>query len=389
MDSPLRVLFVTTDFGHGGAERQVELLAREMARRGQRVCWASLQDAGSFDSEIDLTGLDTVGLGMRRGVPDPRGALRLAAVLRSFRPDVLHSHMVHANLLARVARLFARVPVQLSTAHNVSEGARWREIAYRLTDPLCTLTTNVSRAAVARYVRVGAAPAGKIRYLPNGLDPALFGPDPEARARMRAELGVGDAFVWLAVGRLADAKDYPTLLAAADRLRRRGRPVRVLVAGDGPERGALLAQREALGLSADEVRLLGARNDVPDLMRAADGYVMASAWEGLPMVLLEASAAGLPLVATDVGGNREVVLHGVSGLVVPPGDAAALAGAMAQVMALPAGERAAWGRAARRHVDEEYDLERVVGRWLELYHELLAQGASARRPGARTAAPSG
>ena len=375
----LRILLVSTDFGGGGAEEQVKLLLAAFGARGHEVRWASLQDVGPYADDVAALGLPAISLGMRRGVPDPRGVLRLAREVRSFRPHVVHSHMVHANLLARVTRLLARMPVQISTAHNISEGGRWRELAYRATDPLCTLTTNVSQAAVDRYVRVGVAPRRKIRYFPNGLDLRRFpGQDSERRQDVRGRLGVGAEFVWLAAGRLVDAKDFPSLLRAMGSVLASQPDTRLFIAGDGPERAALEDLRAGLGLPAGQVRFLGLRRDMLDLMQAADGYVMSSAWEGLPMVLLEASASHLPIVATDVGGNREAVVDGESGVLVPPHEPTHLAAAMTRLMAMRLGERARMGLAGRRHVESAYSLEMVADRWLALYADLLARPSWAR-----------
>ena len=371
--APRRVLLVSTSLMTAGAQVQVLLLASALTERGHAVAVASLRDPEAYEEAFARIGVPVTGLGMRRGVPDPRAIARLAGLVRRWRPDIVHSHMVHANLLARVTRLFSPMPVQISTAHNLSEGARWRDFAYRLTDPLCTLTTNVCRACVERFVAVGAVPRRKIVYLPNGLDTQAFDRDERARAELRRTLEVADAFVWLAVGRLDTQKDYPNLLRAVAALPQEvARPVRVLVAGAGPELDALQALAADLGLPPERVRFLGPRTDVPALMSAADGFVLSSAWEGLPMVLLEAAGSRLPLVATDVGGNAEIVREGGGGLLVPAGDAPALAGALARVMALSSDERAAWGLASRRHVEEDFDIETIVDRWEALYERLLA-----------------
>jgi glycosyltransferase involved in cell wall biosynthesis len=127
-----------------------------------------------------------------------------------------------------------------------------------------------------------------------------------------------------------------------------------------------------LGLE-DAVRFLGIRNDVPVVMSGADGYVMSSAWEGMPMVLLEAAAAGLPIVATRVGGNHEVVRHEETGFLVPAGDPEALAQAMLRLMELPEAQRREMGDRGRRHVRANYALTRVAERWEGLYREALAR----------------
>jgi glycosyltransferase involved in cell wall biosynthesis len=371
------VLLVSTSMMGGGAERQVFLLARELKRRDHPVAVVSMIHPENYRDELAALDIPLTSLGMHLGRADPRGLSRLAAIVRRWRPDVVHSHMVHANLLSRLTRMLAPMPVQVSTAHNINEGARWREVAYRVTDPLCSLTTNVCRACVERYVRVGAAPRSKIRYLPNGLDLGAFAPGASDRESMRRDLGLGEAFVWLAVGRLDVQKDYPTLLRAVAEASRGTDPFVVLVVGGGPEREALDALRSRLGPAGARVTFLGVRRDVPQLMHAADAYLLSSAWEGLPMVLLEAAAARLPIVATDVGGNREVVREGVNGRLVPPRDPAALAVAMRQVASMPATERSRWGAAGRKTVEADFAIERVVGRWEALYDELL--GGRGRR----------
>lgn len=366
---------MTTSLMRGGAEIQVFLLARTLARRGHQVELVSLRDAEAYEDELKAEGIPFTSLGMRQGIADPRAVVRLSKVIRRQRPHVVHGHMVHANLLTRITRPFAPHPVLVSTAHNLTEGARWRELAYRWTDHLATMTTNVSPSAVARYVEVGAAPAAKIRCVPNGLDLTPFFEDPARRRASRSELGLDHRFLWLAVGRLEAQKDYPTMLRAAARLKEIGNQVplfTILIVSDGPLRAELEHLREELGITEDEVRFLGARADVPDLMRASDGYVMSSAWEGLPMVLLEAAAARLPVVATDVGGNRDIVRHGETGWLLPASDAQALADHMAGVMRMAATERRSWGDAARRRVEEGFKIEDIVSRWEELYEALLA-----------------
>lgn len=320
--------------------------------------------------EARQLGLYMGTLGMRRGIPDPRAIFRLVRILRRERPLVLHSHMVHANLLARLARAFAPVPVLVCTVHSIQEGGRHRELAYRLTDPLCDLTTQVSRAGLARYIRVGAVPASKIRFVPNGVNPDRFRPDRDARNRLRKEMGLGTEFAWLAVGRFEEAKDYPNMLRAFARVREARPDARLLIAGQGALRAEAEQLVAKLGL-AEAVCFLGVRKDIPELMNAADAYVMSSAWEGMPMVLLEAAAVSLPVVATDVGGNREVVLDGQTGFLVPPKDHESLAGAMLRLMSLPPEVRRAMGQAGRAHVQTHYALERVVDQWEELYRELL------------------
>lgn len=363
-------MFLITGLAYGGAETQLVNLATRLKKRGWDVRVVSMLPPQAFTEELAAAGIPLATLNMRRGVPDPRAVFKLVKILRQWRPDIVHSHMVHANLLARIARVFYKVPVVISTAHSINEGGRLREVAYRLTDFLADLTTNVSRAAVSRYIQVGAAPKNKIIFMPNGIDTCHFQFKQKDRLRLRDELQLTDKFVWLAVGRFEEAKDYPNLLQALKKVVPERDGVVLLIAGQGTLFEEMRAMAYSLEL-AEKVRFLGVRRDVPELMSAADAYVMSSAWEGLPMVLLEAAACALPIVATDVGGNGEIVLDGFNGYLVPPRNPEALASVMLKMMSLSENERGAMGRAGRAHIEANYSLDRVVDQWENLYQDLL------------------
>lgn len=372
----MNILFVITGFDHAGAENQVLELCRELRARQCRVRLVTMIPPTAYLQELGELGVEVHSLDMAKGIPDPRAIFRLARLIRAERPDVVHSHLVHANLLARVTRLFVRMPVLICTAHNIREGGRVREWLYRLTDPLCDVLTNVSREAVRSYTERRIAPARKIHLIENGINLGRF-PNvgtPE-RDMIRAELGAPqvagrDSFVWLAVGRLVPAKDYPLMLRAFAAARSQGFPASQLwIAGMGPERERVEQEVAALGL-ADSVAFLGIRQDIPRLMEAADGFIMSSRWEGLPIVLLEACAARLPIVATAVGGNAEVVLDGKNGYVVPPMEEELLAQAMERLMTLPAEKRRELGQQGRDHVEAHYAMPRVAERWVALYEQL-------------------
>jgi glycosyltransferase involved in cell wall biosynthesis len=324
--------------------------------------------------DLEDEGIRVATLGMRGGVPDPRGALRLVRLLQRWKPDVLHAHMVHANLLARLSRPLSRTPVLISTIHNENEGSQWRYRAYRWTHRLSDVTTAVSGRAVEESVRRGAAPAGGVVLVPNGITIDAYQRDESVRRGTREALGLTDEFVWLAVGRLTEAKAYPDMVEAFGRLTARRPNARLLIAGIGPLE-ELLAERIEASKLANDITLLGLRSDIPALMQAADGFVLSSAWEGLPMVLLEAAASALPIVATDVGGSRDAVVDGTSGYLVPARQPEDLARAMLMVMELPDDERQEMGGAGRAHMIRTFDLSAVVDRWEALY---LAELRAAR-----------
>jgi glycosyltransferase involved in cell wall biosynthesis len=364
-DAP-RVAYLITDSGMGGAEQEVCHLAREFTRRGWAVAAISMLALESPIADLAGIGVRTYSLGMRLGVPDPRALVALGRLLRRWRPDVLHAHMVHANLLGRLSRLVAPTPMVISTIHNENEGARWRYVAYRLTDRLSDVTTTVSRVAQVEAARRGSAPAGSILLVPNGLSTAPYARDAAVRARARAALDLGDRFTWLAVGRLAEPKGYRDMVTAFAEVVREHPGATLLIAGTGSLEDEIRAEAHRLGID-DSVRLLGLRSDVPALMQAADGFLMTSLWEGLPMVLLEAGASGLPVVATDVGGTRDAVLDGVSGYVTPAATPGATAQAIGRVMRMSEVDREAMGAAGRRHIQETFDIGAVGDIWERLY----------------------
>ena len=365
----MQILFLLTSLAYGGAETQVVRLAIRLKLRGWEVAVASLMPPKAYVEDLEAAGIPVFSLNIRRKLPDPRPVLRLARIIRKWQPDVVHSHMVHANLLARIVRFLAPIPVLICSARSIDEGGRFREVLYRLTDPLCDLTTQVSQAGLERYVRMGAVPRHKIRYIPNGVDTERFKPNLEDRLKFRKELGV-EGFVWLAVGRFDPPKDYPSMLQAFARVVHKHSNTILLIAGDGPLRKTMENLARELGIEK-RTKFLGIRRDIPQLMNAADAYVMSSSWEGMPNVLLEASATGLPIVATDVGGNREIVLDGVTGFLVPPRNPEALARTMLRIMDLSDEERKEMGKRARKHIEVKFNLDRVVDLWEILYYELL------------------
>lgn len=370
-----RILMLITTLTFGGAETQVVRLALELKRRGWLVKVICMIDPSAYVGQLAGEQIEVESLGMPRGVPDPRAIWRLRGIVNRFSPDIVHCHMVHANLLGRVARLFCRIPALICTAHNLQErsekgGGTWhKELLYRMTDFLADRTTIICRAAFDRYVKVRAVPVRKLELIPNGIDTQQFSPSPEEREAARKALGVGQRFVWLAVGRLVEQKNYSGLMQALTMLP--GDDRIVLIAGSGPLGERLAAECRSLNLN-DRVKFLGAGEDIRQLYNAADGLVMSSHYEGLSIALLEAASMGLPGVVTNVGGNAEVVLDGITGWVVEPGSPSGLADAMRKLECAPADARRSLGKAARAHCQQTFRFEAITQRWIELYSRYLS-----------------
>ena len=367
----MRIVYLLTSLGVGGAEKQALAIAERMAKRGHTVAVLVLIPRLA---EEWPTAIRTLHLDMRKTPASViEGLIRGRDFLREFRPDLVHSHSFHANIFARLLRLTGPPFVVLSTVHNVYEGRWWRMVAYRLTDSLSRRTVAVSEAAAERFIQLKAVPPNKCSVVLNGIDVDGFAPDCNRRARVRAEMGVAadDAkFIWLAVGRLAPAKDYPNLLRAFSVVRAQRPDVRLWVAGDarGDERTPLESLAKELQIDG-AVRWLGLRRDMPALLDAADAFVSASAWEGMPLAVGEAMAMEKPVVATDVGGVRELV--GDAGVVVPAKNPQALAEAMLTTMQESREALAMRGRAARERVLGQFGMDATADTWEALYSSLI------------------
>jgi glycosyltransferase involved in cell wall biosynthesis len=367
----MRIVYVLTSLGVGGAERQVLALGARMAERGHTVALMVLRPRLN---EEWPTALDVVHLDMRRNPISVIAALlRARRFLKQFRPDLVHSHSFHANLMARLLKLLLSSTKVLSTVHNVYEGGLHRMVAYRLTDFLSVRTTAVSTAAAERFVRLKAVPQQKCIVVTNGIDTAEFAPSADRRAQTRAALGVTNEFIWLTAGRIAPAKDIPNLLRAFKLVRTAHPTAQLWIAGAGdPTTGQRTSSSAPDPAAQENVHWLGLRRDLPALLDAADGFVLASAWEGMPLVVGEAMAMEKPVVATDVGGVRELV--GDAGVLVPPSDSNALADAMIALMQSPAEDRQTLGVAARSRIATEFSIDARADQWERLYLSLLAPG---------------
>lgn len=359
----------------GGAERQVMLLARGLHARGWRVSVVALSgNGGAVAAELSSAGIAFTSLDMRKGLADPRGWLRLHRWLRSEQPEILHAHLPHAAWMARWSRLAAPVRVLVDTIHTSATGTIGRRIGYRWSAWLPDRVTAVGESVREAWVGARMVAASRCVVIANGVDTDAFHPDCELRATRRRELGLRDQFLWFAAGRLDPVKDYATMLRA---FAQTPANARLVIAGTGPLEDELRKLATALEIE-NRVRFLGFEPDVRTWMQAADGFLLSSRWEGLPMGLIEAGACGLPAVATDVPGTREVIVDAETGWLVPAADPAALAAKMTALMQASPEDRRAMGDCARQRVVERFSLSSVLDRWEALYRDLLERNPRPR-----------
>jgi glycosyltransferase involved in cell wall biosynthesis len=288
-------------------------------------------------------------------------------LLQTERPDLLHTHLYHPNLYGRLGALGLGLPGVVAAVHNAYTRVKFHRRVWNFflgwaTDRVLVGSTQVWQD-VRRYDGV---PASRLLLLPYGIPMAEVDP-PLSRAAARKRLRVS-GLVLGAVGRLEEQKGHAYLLAALPEVRRQVPELTLLLVGEGRRQAELSRQVRNLGLS-ETVRFLGTRRDLPEIFRALDIFVHPSLWEGLPLALLKAMGAGLPVVATRVSGALEAIEDGINGRLVAPGAPEALARAILE-LARQAEKRRRLGDAARSTVAERYSLEAMLKRLEELYLEL-------------------
>jgi len=356
-------MYVITGLGVGGAEKVVTSLADKMADQGNEVLVVYMTGDALVRPSNPAVGL--VKLKVNSIWDLPVFFIRFRQLHSCFEPDVVHTHMVHANLLVRLCRLITPMRRLVTTAHNRNEEGRFRMAGYRVTNWLADVSTNVSVEAVRAFEGQNAVPAGKMLAVHNGISLSQFRKSVSGVSRIRSELEVAEyKKLIVAVGRLSEPKDYPNLLSALARVGHENSDWHLAIAGDGPLRNELASLCQKLGLG-DRVSFLGVRDDIPDLLSAADLFVLSSAWEGFPIVIGEAMACECVVVATDCGGVREFL--GDSGFLVEPKNPEALAAAISHALKLSPEQRVALGRSSRARIEELYSLEATVDKWLAIY----------------------
>jgi glycosyltransferase involved in cell wall biosynthesis len=364
----------------GGAETLLAALVRHLRRSGRS--WNVVCVPDSSDADPGLVGLVREHADEFRWLPavplyDPRLYLALGRVLRATRAQVVHSHLSTANVASRVVAFPLRRP-HMATIHTVpgpsAEDSRLRAWADGWSAWLSRRLVAPSAEVADSYRAAFHLPAARMRVVPN-VPAAEAPPSGFDREALRREIGGEDVeHLVLAVARLQPEKGIDDLVSAAAALRARLPKLRVAVAGSGPEENALRTRIEGAGL-ADSFSLLGSRSDVGALLAAADAFCLPSRHEGLPISLLEAMQAGLPCVATRVGGVPGVIADGVDGVLVEPADPEELAAALERVLRDPDAGKA-MGAKARALVGERYAVDAATAAYADIYDELVGARSS-------------
>ncbi len=376
-----RILYVIGTLDVGGAERQLAALVERLDRSRFEAHVCALTSGGPVQAEIEAAGVPVKIIGLRGFyrnfrptslVRIPAALLRLYHFVRRGRFDIIHGVLYHADVLAALMGRAAGVPFIVVSRRGLDLEIHRKRIyrfVGRLADRLTDLTIANSSALREEAVRRDGLDPGRVVVVPNGIDAAAYAAAGDQAAPAAARRGTGRGPGWMndgsaggpVVGMIANLnryKDHSTFLEAAADVAAAYPAVRFLLVGEGPMRPSIEARIEKLDLSR-RVVLMGARSDIPAMLAAIDVFVLASHEEGLPNSILEAMAAGKPVVATNVGGVAEAVVDGVTGLLVPHADPPALGSALRRLLGSP-GEAAAMGRAGRERVSAVFTMEAMV-----------------------------
>lgn len=367
---PKRIVHVVDSLEFGGLERVVSDLAMSQAQAGCKVSVFSINSTTGFRPQLEHAGIEVI-VGAKQRAFDLGVLRRLRQALTL--ADVAHAHNFVPNYYAATALIgLGSKPVQVCTCHDMGhrlENRRLRWI-FRLSLRRTALVAMVGQQVFHRYVQSGIVNAERAVTVLNGVPVQQFTPSAQRRQHARTMLGLADdAVVIGTVGRLVALKNQLQLIDQVPMLRQRCPRLRVVLVGDGPLRDTLSARVAELGLSG-VVELLGARTDIQDLLQAFDIFALPSLTEGLSIALLEACASGLAVIASDVGGNPEVVRHGHTGILVQVGDAVALRENLNQLVA-NARLRAELGAAARNWVIANASVESLRSAYEKLYSDAM------------------
>lgn len=369
--SRIRLLFVLTQPVRAGAEEVVLALLHRLDRREFQLalaCPAALLD---LMPEVRATDVETFPVGAQSWT-QPREVARLARALQRFRPDLVNPHLFRSALVSAPLAKWLGVPRVVETYHGREA---WRRgpvkgcfVVDRAVAHWVDRFIAVSEAARDFLVRGKRVPAEKVVVVPNGRDLSVFSPG-HAAAAVRKELGLSSEVPVIGVlARLESQKGHAFVLEALPSVLREFPDARLLLVGDGSLRSELERHAVRRGISG-HVLFAGFRTDVPRVLDAMDLVVLPSLYEGMPLAAIEAGAMAKPVVATQVDGTPEVVRDGVTGRLVPPRDAAALADAIRAVLRDPRQARQ-FGEAGRQHVRACFDLDTQIGVTARVYREV-------------------
>ena len=360
-----KVLFLITGLGHGGAETQVVRVACELKKRGWIVSIVTMLEPESdlLLERLKTAGIEIESLGFGTSYFSSLRVLpKLQRILVPKKPYVLCSFLFHANILGQFARHLADIPRYITSIRGASFGSPKRIKFASFFHQFDDLTTLNSQKVADYMVGESILEKEKIEIIHNAISLEDYQRPLLVRKREREKLKLNEGtFLFIALGRVHPVKGYDYLVDACSKIEG---DFRLIIVGKNDDNS--LARRIEKSKLNNKITLLGFRKDVANLLAASDALVLSSISEGLPNAVIEAHAAGLPVISTDVGGVKEIIVEGKSGITLAPKNARALAGAMQTFIESPPQQLREMGAIGRAHIEDTFGLDKVVDRWEEI-----------------------
>jgi len=362
----MRILYLINGLTVGGAEIITIDIANEMAAKGHKVCLAHILDKNELKNRIDSS-VEVISLcGVKSFFSLFKATIKFGKIIKEFKPDIVHANMFHANIIARISRIFHTIPKLICSAHSNNEGGSLRMLTYRMTDFLSDINTNVSEKAIEHFVNNKWFSKKKSICVYNGINVNIFKPDENTRNLYRSKYSIKpEDFLFLYVRRLTKIKDVSTLLNAFQIVSTQKENVKLLIVGEGEEKTNLENQSKELGIE-NLVTFAGKQNDTWNYYNAADCFVLTSSWEGFGIVLVEAMSCGLPVLATNAGGCAEIIND--NNYMIEVGDFRTLSDKMLSISRL---DSASLSKIKEHNIIRagDFSIETILDKWMNVYNK--------------------
>ncbi|MCX0336956.1 glycosyltransferase [Acinetobacter radioresistens] len=357
----MKILYLITGLGMGGAEKVVTNLADNMYELGHEVIIVFMVGNPKV---LPKNNIKIINLSFKKN--PLKAFFYFLKIVKNFSPNIIHSNMYHANLLARFSRIFYKVPKLICSSHSDFEGGKIRMLIYRLTNFLVTISTNVSEQAKNKMVSSGYFNEEDMVVVHNSIDTNIFKFDKNIRKKYREcySLSTQDVCL-LAIGRFHPAKDYETLIKVVSKLVRKNYNIKLFIAGDGPLKNNILEKISLYNLE-NNIILLGIREDVPNLLSMCDIFISTSAWEGFGLVLAEAMSSSRLVLASRNSGFIEV-LGANSKFLVNVGDVDGFTAKIEYLINLDNKRKYELEDNNRQRICNEFAVSSIINEWLKLY----------------------
>lgn len=357
----MKILFLITSVDIGGAEMQLLYLAKSLEKRGHKCFVVSLCEPKVIVEKFTSIGIRVYSLGMKKSIPNVCTIFRFSEILKKHEPNIIHSHMIHANLYARFARLFYKFKL-INTAHSVYEGGVTLNSVMKYTNMFCDMVTHVSKEGLEEYRKKGLVTHKKSMFIRNSVDVSMLESAPYSIRKINLTL----KFVF--VGRLENVKGIENLIKAVYICKHQD--IHLTIIGGGSLRYVLIELADELGVS-NKIKFAGAVDNVTELLPRFDVFILSSFYEGMPISVLEAMASGLAIISTRVGAIPDLIHHNVNGYIVGESSPENIANGISWAIKNKRKCLVKMGKISKGVIMEKYSSDVISGVWEAIYTRII------------------